>query len=84
MSAGGYHHHLGVNVWNSRGAAPPPSDALGLVNYQIVLPTEASRQTLLTRLDALNYPIEQWDAESMVRDSAGNGIVLVVLKVNSI
>ncbi|MCB9077312.1 MAG: VOC family protein [Anaerolineaceae bacterium] len=78
VSAGRYHHHLGLNIWNSRGAAPPPPGSLGLLHYQIVLPTELMRDTLLAHLEALAYPMEQTDADPLVRDPAGNGIELVV------
>ena len=38
LSAGGYHHHLGVNTWQSRGAPRPPADAAGLTQFTIALP----------------------------------------------
>src|SRR5215210_5775811 len=41
LSAGGYHHHLGVNTWQSEGAPPPPEGALGLDRYELVLPDES-------------------------------------------
>jgi catechol 2,3-dioxygenase len=78
LGAGGYHHHIGVNTWHSEGAAPPPPGSLGLLNYTIVLPTEKVRDTLLTRLDALNYPIEHREATPLVRDPAGNSVLLAV------
>jgi catechol 2,3-dioxygenase len=40
LSAGGYHHHLGANVWNSRGASPPPEGAAALRHFTVVLPDE--------------------------------------------
>lgn len=78
LSAGGYHHHIAVNTWNSRGASAPPPGSLGLVNYKLVLPTQEARDTLLTRLDAMKYPIEHSDADPSLRDSAGNGVMLTV------
>ncbi|MCB0171798.1 MAG: VOC family protein [Anaerolineae bacterium] len=76
VSAGRYHHHLGLNTWNSRGAAPPPPGSLGLLHYQIVLPTEQMRDALLAHLETLAYPVEQTDAGPLLRDPAGNGIEL--------
>lgn len=78
LSAGGYHHHIGANMWNSRGAAPPPSGSLGLIAYRVVLPTEAARDNLLTRLTAMDYPIEQIGTDHFMRDPAGNGILFKI------
>lgn len=64
LSAGGYHHHLGVNVWNSRGASPPPPGSASLREFTIVLPDEDE----LARVSA-RFP----DA---VRDSGGHGVLV--------
>jgi catechol 2,3-dioxygenase len=80
LSAGGYHHHVGVNMWNSRGAAPQPPGSLGLISYQIILPTEKALNQLLSRLDALQYPIEQNGTDPFLRDPAGNRISLKIKK----
>lgn len=76
LSAGGYHHHVGVNMWNSRGADPPPADSLGLMAYRITFPNEEFRRTLLTRLNDLGYAIEKVGTDALLRDPAGNGILL--------
>jgi len=78
LSAGGYHHHIGANMWNSRGAAPLPPESLGLIAYQIVLPTKEARQELTVRLDALSYPTEKTGIDNFLRDPAGNGILLKI------
>jgi catechol 2,3-dioxygenase len=78
MAAGGYHHHLGANIWHSKGAAPPPEGSLGLLYYTIVLPDTAVRQTLLTRLEAHNIPVESINGDPLVRDPSGNAVVLAV------
>jgi len=78
ISAGGYHHHLGMNTWHSRGAAPPPAGSLGLISYQVVLPTEAAREAVLSHLDRQGHRLEQTPAGPLVRDPAGNGLVFVV------
>ncbi len=44
LSAGGYHHHVGLNTWQSQGAPPPPEGALGLDRYELVLPDEDDRR----------------------------------------
>ena len=52
VSAGGYHHHIGMNIWHSRGATPPPDDSVNLRFFTIDLPTEAARAAVVARLDA--------------------------------
>jgi catechol 2,3-dioxygenase len=76
LSAGGYHHHIGVNMWNSRGSDPPPAGSLGLAVCRIVLSNEEFRRALLTRLDDMNYPVERVGTDALLRDPAGNGILL--------
>jgi catechol 2,3-dioxygenase len=44
VSAGGYHHHLGLNVWNGEGAPPPQTGAIGLERYEIMVPGTESRE----------------------------------------
>jgi catechol 2,3-dioxygenase len=51
VSAGGYHHHLGLNVWHSLGAAPPEPNACGLVEYEIVVPDRAALDTAKARIE---------------------------------
>jgi len=51
MSAGGYHHHLGVNTWESRGAPQAPPRTARLLEYTIVVPDEAERERVVGALD---------------------------------
>lgn len=81
ISAGGYHHHLGLNVWHSRHAAPPPAGSLGLISYQIICPTEVARQAILNRLDDGGHQLQQTPAGPVAQDPAGNCFVLVVDRV---
>ena len=53
MSAGGYHHHLGVNTWAGKGAPPPPADAVGLLRFGIVLPDGDSLEALKNNFQEL-------------------------------
>ncbi len=50
ISAGGYHHHLGLNTWHSRGAPPPPERSTGLYHVAILYPTRAALADALRRL----------------------------------
>jgi catechol 2,3-dioxygenase len=56
VSAGGYHHHLGVNVWNGRGAPAPPEHAVGLDHWVVVLPTRDDLEAVRARLADAGVP----------------------------
>ena len=78
LSAGGYHHHLGGNTWNSLGAGPPPEGAAALERATIVLPDVAERDRLAGKVaDAGQEPQVREDGVE-VRDPSGNAIVLSV------
>ncbi|MEQ8627487.1 VOC family protein [Ekhidna sp.] len=57
ISAGGYHHHIGLNTWMSKGGDPPPRNSTGLFHTAILLPTRKDLAVLLIRLRDANYPI---------------------------
>jgi catechol 2,3-dioxygenase len=75
LSAGGYHHHLGVNTWQSEGAPPPPEGALGLDRYELVFPDEASRDAAADRAADRGDPI-QLDEGVLLTDPSGNRVLL--------
>ncbi|MGA7160742.1 MAG: VOC family protein [Bacteroidota bacterium] len=58
LSAGGYHHHIGVNTWAGKGAPPPPSDAAGLLSFGIFIPTPQSMQTIARRFEEYDIGFE--------------------------
>jgi catechol 2,3-dioxygenase len=76
VSAGGYHHHLGLNTWHSLGASPPAPGAIGLRNYEIVLPSTAELDRVLERVSAAGIEIRTERGCSLVRDPSGNGVAL--------
>lgn len=78
LGAGGYHHHVGINVWAGAGAPPPPEDAVGLRWYAIDLPSEDAREEVLHRLEKAGIKPEMRDDGVFVRDPAANGILLRV------
>jgi catechol 2,3-dioxygenase len=55
VSAGGYHHHLGLNVWHSLGAPEPAPNACGLVEYEILVPNRAALDGARARLEAAGF-----------------------------
>lgn len=57
ISAGGYHHHIGLNTWQSKGGKPAPKNAAGLFHTAILYPTRKDLARILQRLLDANYPI---------------------------
>lgn len=57
ISAGGYHHHIGLNTWSSKGGDPPPKNATGLFHTAIALPTRKDLAELVKRLRDSKYPV---------------------------
>ena len=81
LSAGGYHHHLGLNTWDSRGGAPAPPGATGLYHVAIRYPDRASLADALIRLQRagirLDGAADHGVSEAVyLRDPDGNGVEL--------
>jgi catechol 2,3-dioxygenase len=79
LSAGGYHHHIGLNTWESLGGTPPPQGHTGLYHLAILYPTRADLADALRRVVAAGVPIEgaadHGVSEAIYfRDPDGNGI----------
>ncbi len=74
VSAGGYHHHIGLNTWAGVGAPPPPADAVGLRTYEVVVPGEAAWAEVAARIEASDTPFRQVEGGIELRDPAGNGV----------
>jgi catechol 2,3-dioxygenase len=68
MSAGGYHHHIGSNVWHSRGAEQAPSGYVNLQHYTILVPSEEARDQIAQRLSAANVALETSNGAVAVQD----------------
>jgi catechol 2,3-dioxygenase len=75
LSAGGYHHHLGLNTWQSEGAQPPPEGALGLDRYELVLPSEAAVDDAAAALGERGDPVRV-DEGVLATDPSGNRVLL--------
>lgn len=81
LSAGGYHHHIGLNTWESRGGSPPPRDSTGLYHVAIRYPTRAALARALRALIERKYPLEGAADHAVseavyLHDPDGNGIEL--------
>lgn len=57
ISAGGYHHHIGLNTWHSKGLPPAPENAAGLYHTAILYPTRKDLAVIYNRLMQKNYPL---------------------------
>ncbi len=78
VSAGGYHHHLGLNTWHSAGGRPGAPGSVGLRSYEVVLPHRVELGRVLDRLgDAGLSPHSESAGSAEVRDPSGNLVVLV-------
>ena len=58
VAAGGYHHHIGLNTWESKGGSPPPRRATGLYHVAILYPSRAALANALRRLIAAGVPLQ--------------------------
>lgn len=76
MSSGGYHHHLGLNIWNGEGAKRPKVDSVGLKSFTIVIKNEKERKQLKENLEKMNVLVEKVADEYVVEDPSGNVIRL--------
>ncbi len=75
VSAGGYHHHIGLNIWQSRGAPAPPEGSLGLEHFELVLPDAAELDRLARSLGADAEPVEL-EAGVLASDPSANRVLL--------
>jgi catechol 2,3-dioxygenase len=76
VAAGGYHHHIGLNTWNSLGAGPPTPGAIGLRDFAIRLPNTEELGRVLERVSDAGIEIRDEAGGSLIRDPAGNRVVL--------
>ena len=81
LSAGGYHHHIALNTWESRGGSPPPPGSTGLFHLAILYPTRAALADALRRVTAAGIPLDGASDHGVsqalyLRDPDGNGVEL--------
>jgi catechol 2,3-dioxygenase len=68
LAAGGYHHHVGINVWRGVGVPSAPADAVGLRAWTIVLDHAAEVEAVAERLAAAGIAVERTPEGALVRD----------------
>ena len=78
VSAGGYHHHIGLNTWNGRGAPPPPADAVGLHYMTVDYPNPSVLAEVTARVEAAGIPYNKTDDGILLQDPSHNGVLLRV------
>ncbi len=81
VSAGGYHHHIGLNTWESKGGNPPPIGTTGLYHFAIRYPTRDALADAFRRLREANIGLEGASDHGVsealyLRDPDGNGVEL--------
>jgi catechol 2,3-dioxygenase len=81
VSAGGYHHHIGLNTWESEGGSAPPPGSTGLYHVAILYPTRAALADALRRLIRAKIPLDGASDHGVsealyLRDPDGNGVEL--------
>lgn len=76
VSAGGYHHDIGLNTWHSAGAVPPGPRSIGLRSFDVELPDRVALAAVLDRVRSAGIEPEQLNGAALVRDPSGNGVVL--------
>ena len=81
VSAGGYHHHIGLNTWDSKGGGPPARGTTGLFHVAILYPNRAALADALNRLVTANVPLDGASDHGVsealyLRDPDGNGVEL--------
>ena len=82
LSAGGYHHHLGINTWNGVGAPPPPPGAVGLRYFVVQLPNDEEKANLIARLENEDVAFELRENRVIVCDPSQNELQFTVLENN--
>ena len=81
LSAGGYHHHIGLNTWESQGGSPPPRGSTGLYHLAVLYPMRTELGDALRRLISAGIPLEGASDHGVsealyLRDPDGNGVEL--------
>jgi catechol 2,3-dioxygenase len=81
ISAGGYHHHIGLNIWYSKNGSPPPQKSTGLFHTAILYPTRKDLANILKRLAEAGYPLTGASDHGVSQaiyldDPDGNGVEL--------
>lgn len=78
VSTGGYHHHLGFNIWNGKGAPAPPDNSVGMKYFTIKFPDENTRNEKVNDLKEQGYVVIEKNNRIFTRDPSKNLIKLII------
>lgn len=76
VAAGGYHHHIGLNTWHSRGAAAPAPGTIGLRSFEVLLPTTDALEEVRERVCHAGLTMKAMTNGTLVPDPSGNAVLL--------
>ncbi len=80
VSAGGYHHHIGLNIWKGQGAPPAPPGSRGLRYFTVEVPDDVELKRMLARVRQAGIGVESVDGGFVVSDPSQNGVRLTAQK----
>jgi catechol 2,3-dioxygenase len=75
VAAGGYHHHVGFNVWRGVGVPPAPADAVGMRHWTLLVPANSDLEALRARLAAIGVTASEEAGSLLARDPSGNAVL---------
>lgn len=79
LSAGGYHHHIGVNIWSSKNGTPPPENSLGLMNFTVKIPDENYHTLIAEKAKSTGIEtLKSSDEKIILHDFDYNKIILTL------
>lgn len=78
LSSEGYHHHIGLNIWNGKNSLPLPNNSAGMKYYTLLLSDDDSRQNVIENLEKLGYEVIQKENKIFTKDPANNLIELAI------
>jgi len=76
FSTGGYHHHIGTNIWHGKNAPKPELNSVGMLFYTLVTPNEETRKSMVEKLETMGYRVTEEQGELFTEDPSGNRILL--------
>jgi catechol 2,3-dioxygenase len=76
MSAGGYHHHIGANTWESHAGPPPPPGSAGLDRFELVLPSDDAVKELADTAEAAGSAVERQNGNAAIAEPSGAKVLL--------
>jgi catechol 2,3-dioxygenase len=79
LAAGGYHHHVGANTWESAGRPAAPPGHATLRHATILLPDAGERDNVVSRVEHAGIPVEELEGDPLVRDPSGNALALTLV-----